>query len=162
MADPETEYRLAMARLASGVCVVSARQGSLDLAITATSVTSVSVEPPTVLFCVYSEARLAEAVMPGDRWAVSILGPRATAAADWLASPGRPAVGQLNAVPHHFGEHSGAALLDQAAAWLECETTWTKQAGSHDVVVGRVLSSAIAPGVGGGMVHHHGRILPLP
>lgn len=161
MTDAETQYRLAMARLASGVCVVSVRQGSLDLAITATSVTSVSVEPPTVLFCVYSEARMAEVVMPGDRWGVSILGPQAGSAADWLASPGRPAVGQLNAVPHHHGEHSGAALLEEAAAWLECETTWTKPAGSHDVVVGRVLDSTIAPGVSGGLIHHHGRILPL-
>src|SRR5690625_7670439 len=89
-------YRLAMSRLISGVCVVSARSGSLDLAMTATSVVSVSLEPPTVLFCVHSDARLAEAVEPPGRWAVSVLDAEALAVADWLASPGRPAVGQLD------------------------------------------------------------------
>lgn len=161
MTDAETEFRLAMARLASGVCVVTVRQGNLDLAITATSVVSVSLEPPTLLFCVHADSRLADAVQEGDRWAVSILGPRAAAAADWLASPGRPTFGQLTSVAHHHGEHSGAALLDDAAAWLEVRTEWTKPAGSHEVVVGRVLNSRIADGVGGGLIHHYGRIRPL-
>ncbi|HLS24251.1 MAG TPA: flavin reductase family protein [Beutenbergiaceae bacterium] len=154
-------YRLAMSRLISGVCVVSARSGSLDLAMTATSVVSVSLEPPTVLFCVHSDARLAEAVEPPGRWAVSVLDAEALAVADWLASPGRPAVGQLDRVPFHRGERSGAALLDQATAWVECRTEWTKTAGSHDVVVGQVLSVTSAPRGEGGIVHHHGRMRQL-
>ena len=166
MMDAAVEaYRLAMSRMASGVCVVSARAGSVDLAITATSVVSVSLEPPTVLFCVHADARLAEVVESGGDWAVSILSADATAAADWLASPGRPAVGQLDRIAHHRGDHSGAALLDAAAAWVECRTEWTKEAGSHLVVVGQVLGTAVAPagepGVAGGIVHHHGRMRPL-
>lgn len=154
-------YRLAMSRLISGVCVVSARAGRLDLAMTATSVVSVSLEPPTVLFCVHSDARLAEAVEPPGRWAVSILDGEALAVADWLASPGRPAVGQLDRVRFHRGPHSGAALLDQATAWVECRTEWTRTAGSHEVVVGQVLSVVAAPGAGGGLIHHHGRMRSL-
>lgn len=152
---------MAMSRLVSGVCVVSARAGSLDLAMTATSVVSVSLEPPTVLFCVHADARLAEAVQPGRTWAVSILGARAAAAADWLASPGRPAIGQLDRIEHHRGAHSGAALLAGASAWVECRTEWTKEAGSHEVVVGQVLGTALAAADAGGIVHHHGRMRPI-
>lgn len=166
MTDAEVEeYRLAMSRMISGVCVVSARSGSVDLAMTATSVVSVSLEPPTVLFCVHSDARLAEVVESGGDWAVSILGAEAAAAADWLASPGRPAVGQLDRIDFHRGSRTGAALLDQAAAWVECRTEWTKEAGSHTVVVGQVLGTSVAPagglGAAGGIVHHHGRMRPL-
>ncbi|MGC0273721.1 flavin reductase family protein [Pseudactinotalea sp. Z1739] len=162
MTDPVEDYRLAMSRLISGVCVISARAGSLDLAMTATSVVSVSLEPPTVLFCVHSDARLAEAVQPGGTWGVSILSAAAGAVADWLASPGRPAVGQLDRVGHHRGEHSGTALLDEATAWLQCRTEWTKEAGSHEVVVGQVLSTALAPAGSGGIVHHLGRMRAAP
>src|SRR5690625_1679591 len=157
----EQTYRVAMSRLINGVCVVTARAGTVDLAMTATSVVSVSLEPPTVLFCVHADARLAEAVAPGLRWGVSILGPGAEAAADWLASPGRPAVGQLDRIAHHRGPHSGAALLDQATAWVEAETDWTKEAGSHEVVVGQVLAATLADQAGGGIVHHHGRMRAL-
>lgn len=161
MTDAESDYRRAMAHLASGVCVVSARAGNVDLAMTATSVVSVSIDPPTLLFCVYSDARLAEAIDDGAAWAVSVLSQAAGSEADWLASPGRPAIGQLDRVAHRRGEHSGAALLDNASAWLECETEWVKAAGSHDVVVGRVVTAVVAPQARGGLVHHRGRIRVL-
>ncbi|TDE94288.1 flavin reductase [Occultella glacieicola] len=151
-----------MSRLASGVSVVAVRHGNQDLAMTATSLVSVSLDPPTVLFCVHSDARLREAVEPGARWAASILGGDALAAADWLATPGRPAFGQLATIAHRRGEVSGAAILDGASAWLECETEWIRTAASHDVVVGRVLAAARVPGAGGAILHFHGRMTTIP
>ncbi len=131
---------------------------NLDLAMTATSVVSVSLEPPTVLFAVHEDARLAEAVESGAKWAVNILGAEGLASADWLASPGRPAINQLGRIAHSRGEASGAAILDQATAWVECETTWVKQAGSHLVVVGNVLAGAARAHDAGGIIHAYGRL----
>lgn len=150
--------RAVMTRLVSGVSVVTARRGSLDLAMTATSLVSVSLEPELVLFTVHEEARLAEAVEDAGTWAVSILAPDQVRAADWLADPGRPALGQLDRIPHRIGAASGAAILDGASAWLECRTEWTRPAGTHLVVVGRVLDGGVRPGVGGALVHAFGRI----
>lgn len=155
-------FRTVMARLASGVSVVAARAGRHDLAMTATSLVSVSLEPPTVLFCVHSDSRIADAVAEGSRWAVSILGAQGLPEADWLATPGRPTLDQLARIPHSRGEHSGAAVLDAAAAWLECETEWVRPTASHDVVVGRVLSTGVQPERTGAIVHHLGRLRPLP
>lgn len=154
-------FRVVMSHLASGASVVAARDGRHDLAMTATSVVSVSLDPPTVLFCVHSDARIAEAVAEGSRWAVSILGERGLPEADWLATPGRPTLDQLARIPHTRGEHSGAAVLDAAAAWVECETEWVRAAASHDVVVGRVLSTGLAPEQTGAIVHHLGRLRAL-
>ncbi len=160
--EQREEFRAVMSRLASGVSVVAARDGRHDLAMTATSLVSVSLDPPTVLFCVHSDARIAEAVSEGDRWAVSILGERGLPEADWLATPGRPTLDQLARIPHTRGDLSGAAVLDAAAAWLECETEWVRSAASHDVVVGRVLSTGTAPEQTGAIVHHLGRLRALP
>ncbi len=147
-----------MSRLVAGVTVVSTRYRNLDLAMTATSVVSVSLDPPTVLFAVHEDARLAEAVESGSGWAVNILGGVGVATADWLASPGRPAIGQLSRVPHTRGATTGAAILDEASAWVECHTEWIKQAGSHLVVVGTVVGGDLRGEIGGAVLHAHGRL----
>lgn len=154
----EEQYRLIMSRLVSGVSVVTSRYRNLDLAMTATSVVSVSLEPPTLLFAVHADARLAEAIEAGAGWAVNILGADGLATADWLASPGRPAVGQLAQVSHERGEYTGAAVLGSAAGWVECETEWVKPAGSHLVVVGQARAGGFRKGATGAVLHAHGRL----
>ncbi|MPV36929.1 flavin reductase family protein [Georgenia subflava] len=163
-ADPEElveRFRATMGRLPGGISVVSVRHGRLDLAMTATAVASVSLRPPMVLFCVYSDARMREALDDVDTWAISLLDASAAVAAERLAMPGRPAFGQLTGVPHHRGETSGAALVDAAQGWVECRTAWIKNAGDHDVVVGEVLDARIGTTGIGGLVHHLGRVRPL-
>src|SRR5690625_7391199 len=103
----EDDFRGIMSRLVSGVSVVAAKYRNLDLAMTATSLVSVSLHPPTVLFTVHEDARLAEAVESDTPWAVSILGPGGLPAADWLASPGRPAFNIHSPVPHPLGSLRG-------------------------------------------------------
>jgi flavin reductase (DIM6/NTAB) family NADH-FMN oxidoreductase RutF len=162
--DPEAlveRYRATMGRLAGGVTVVSVRAGHMDLAMTATAVASVSLRPPMVLFCVYSDARLREALDDVDTWAISLVDAGAQVAAERLAMPGRPTMGQLIGVPHHRGPHSGAALVDAAQGWLECRTAWIKTAGDHDVVVGEVLDATLGATATGALVHYLGRIRPL-
>lgn len=154
----EDTYRGIMSRLVSGVSVITTKYRNLDLAMTATSVVSVSLDPPTVLFAVHEDARIAEAIESGARWAVNILGASGLATADWLASPGRPAVGQLSRTPHTSAEWSGAAILDDAIAWVECETQWVKLAGSHLVVVGTATYGDMRAEQGGAVLHGYGRL----
>lgn len=154
-------YRAVMQRLAAGVTVVAVRQGARDLAMTANSVHSVSLHPPMILFSVHRDARFREALDDADTWAVSILDGAARVAAERLSSPGRPAVGQLTGVAHSRGELSGAALLEDAQAWIECRTDWIAPAGDHDVVVGHVLDARLGSTGTGALVHHLGRLRPL-
>lgn len=152
MTGPE-EFRAAMARLPAGVAVLTARLRGLDHAMTASAVASVSLDPPMLLFCVHADARFREVLDDVDGWAVSVLADDQAAVADWLASPGRPAVGQLDRVPHRPAPVSGAAWVDGAAAWFDCRTAQVVRAGDHDVVIGDVLASGEgAPGAGG-LVH---------
>ena len=166
MAEPGEElvdrFRAVVLRRPVGVTVISVRAGGLDLAMTATDVASVSLRPPRILFCVYSDARLRESLETTDTWAVSLLDATAAPVAERLAEPGRPSIGQLTGIRHHRGEATGAALVDAAQGWLECRTAWVRTAGDHDVVVGEVLDARLGPTGTGALVHHHGRLRPLP
>ncbi|UFU04671.1 flavin reductase family protein [Ruania suaedae] len=149
-----------MAQLAAGVCVLAVRDRH-DIAITATSVVSVSLDPPTILCCVHQDSRFREALESAPRWAISVMSSSGRAQADWLASPGRPTRNQLDRVGFRRGERSGAAILDDAVAWVEAETSWTQPAGSHEVVVGEVLASGVNPGRTGALVHRLSRMLTI-
>ena len=152
------ELRRTMARLVSGVSVVTARAGRHDVAATVTSLVSASLEPPIVLFTVHRDGRLREVVDVGQAWAASILGADGRAAARWLSDPGRPLLDQLIRIPHREGEHSGAAILDVATAWLEARTLWVVEAGSHDVVGGEVLATGVNADRDGAVLHGYGRL----
>lgn len=152
------DLRSVASRMAAGVAVVTVVRHGVAHAATVSTLTSVSLEPPLVMFCVHVDARLRDVLDHVDAWAVSVLGDGQANVADWLASPGRPAVGQLDRVPHHPAPVSGAPWLDGAAAWFDCRTDAVHPAGDHDVVVGRVLAAAHGAPTTGALVHLRGRL----
>lgn len=154
-------FRAAMGRLPAGVVVVSVRWKGTDHAMTASALTSVSLEPPMLLLCVHQDARLRDALDEVDTWAVSVLADDQAPVADWLASPGRPAVGQLDRVPHVAAPRSGAAWVTGAAAWFECRTSRIVPAGDHDVVLADVLESREGDPSAGSLVHLRRRVRGL-
>lgn len=135
-------YRRAVGTFATGVTVVTTRAGGLDHAMTANAFTSVSLDPVLVLVCVEKDARFHDAVLDSGLWAASVLTTSGRRAAEWFATKGRPLIGQLDRYPHRPGPVSGAALLDDALAWLECRTWAVHDGGDHDIVVGEVLDVA--------------------
>ena len=156
--DPSSDvYRLAIGRLATGVAIVTARVGELDHAMTANAIASVSLEPVLVLVCVEREARFHDAILDTGQWGISILPASGRPVADWLATRGRPLHGQLDRIAMHRGVKTGVALLDDALATLECETTDAHPAGDHTIVVGRVLSVEISDHPGSALLYYRGR-----
>lgn len=154
-------FRAAIGRLPAGVVVLSVRWRGADQAMTASAVTSVSLEPPMVLCCVHQDARLREALDDVDTWAISVLADDQGPVADWLSSPGRPSIGQLDRVPHVPAPRSGAAWVSGAAAWFECRTEQIMPAGDHDIVVGRVLEVREGEADAGSLVHLRRRVRGL-
>ena len=135
-----TTLRHTMAHFATGVTVVTTLEDGHDHAMTANSLTSVSLDPPLVLVCVAKDTGWHEAVTQSGVWGISILPSAARPAASWLSTGGRPLQGQLSRVPHHRGE-LGVALLDDALGTLECRTSALHDAGDHTIVVGEVVTS---------------------
>lgn len=145
MTEPlaDAAFRLALGRFASGVTVVTTVTEGVDHALTASAFTSVSLAPPLVLVCVDKRNRFHDAVAASGSWAVSILAEPAQDAATWFATRGRPLAGQLDRVGYRRGSCTGAALLADALAWLECRTVNSYDGGDHTIVVGRVVGAAV-------------------
>ena len=136
MTVDHASFRRAAGQFASGIVVVTTRGGH---AMTVSAFTSVSLDPPLVLFCAEKIARFHDAVLAEGSWAVSILAEDDEKTARWLATRGRPLDGQLEGVAYHAGPATGAPLLDDALAVLECRTTAVHDAGDHSIVVGEVI-----------------------
>jgi flavin reductase (DIM6/NTAB) family NADH-FMN oxidoreductase RutF len=141
-----------------GIVVVTTDAGH---ALTVSAFTSVSLEPPLVLFCADKVARFHDTVIAAGSWAVSILAEDAEKTARWLATGERP----LDGVAHHLGPVTGAPVLDGALAQLECLTAAVYDGGDHSIVVGEVAAvSAAGPPSRRPLVHYAGgyrRLRPL-
>jgi flavin reductase (DIM6/NTAB) family NADH-FMN oxidoreductase RutF len=142
-------FREVAGRFATGIVVVSASLDGVDHAMTVNAFTSVSLDPLLVLFCSEKIARFHRAVLASGSWAVSVLGEDAEETSRWLSTRGRPLDGQLAGYPHHPGPRTGAPVLDNAIASLECRTRDAYDGGDHSIVVGEVISvSQQRPGTG--------------
>jgi flavin reductase (DIM6/NTAB) family NADH-FMN oxidoreductase RutF len=147
-------FRNAVGQFASGIVVVTTAGGH---AMTVSAFTSVSLEPPLVLFCAEKIARFHDAVIEARSWAVSILAEDAEKTARWLAARGRPLDGQLDGLAHQLGPVTGAPLLDGALATLECRTTALHDAGDHSIVVGQVAAADGPFDARNPLLHYAGR-----
>lgn len=163
--DPATGLRTVMGRFATGVTVVSVG-GDAPHAMTANSFTSVSLAPPMVLCCIARTARMHESVVAAGSFGVSVLGADQQEESRWFADWRRPAgTAQFDRFPHVRGRRSGAPLLTEALAWLECSVRAVHEAGDHSVVVGEVLACGHGGEPGPALTFYAGsyhRIDPAP
>jgi flavin reductase (DIM6/NTAB) family NADH-FMN oxidoreductase RutF len=134
-----------MARVPAGVVVVSARDEIGFRGLTASSLVSISADPPMVLVGLEREAATRIAVIEGNAFNVSVLTRSQEFIADRFA--GRAPVIDLRweQVPHRLGSN-GIPLIDGCAAWLECRLVQVHAAGDHDVCVGEVEAAVAGAG----------------
>lgn len=135
----EVDYRELLARHATGVVVVTTVVDGADHAMTANSFTSVSLNPPLVLFCVQKEARFHAAIEVADVWVVNVLAAAQAPAARWFAERGRPLERQMEVV-EHTRDSDGIPRLTGSLGYLRCTTQARHDAGDHSIVVGRVTA----------------------
>jgi flavin reductase len=167
--DPAA-FRFATGQFVTGIAVVTATVGGVTSAITASSFTSVSLDPLLVLVCVERAGRQHDPVVSAGTWAVSVLAEDHEPTARGLAPRTADAAGLnadaagLNGHPHHPGPVTGHPLLDGALAALECRTYAVHPGGDHTILIGEVLSVAgpAAAEVPGPLLTHAGRYRRLP
>ena len=150
MADPAVvaaDFRGAMRRLASGVAIVVGQGGDAPVDMAATSITSLTMDPPAVLVCVNQTAGLHACLSPGCAISVNLLSRHqrdvSSAFGGAVAREDRFGVGQWTDDAH------GLPMLEDAQANLACTIDNIMPYGSHSIVVARVnavrLSDAIEP-----------------
>lgn len=141
-----SSFRQVMSKFATGVVVLTVG-GQTAHGMTANAFSSVSLEPPLILCCVAHNAFMHENLLAQRRFAVSIMAAGQRDVAGWFADKARPrGAAQFDRVAWRAGRHTGAPLLLDSLAWLECELTDAYEAGDHSIFVGTVLDSAEGSG----------------
>jgi len=130
-------FRDAMARLPAGVVVISTTLGDEFRGLTASSLVSISLEPPMVLVGLERESATRAAVLETKAFNVSLLTRSQEFLADRFAGRAPTIDARWANVPHRLGAN-GIPLIDGCAAWLECRLIATHRAGDHDILVGEV------------------------
>ncbi|MEU6841646.1 flavin reductase family protein [Streptomyces sp. NPDC046716] len=155
-ADP-AGFRRVLGQVPTSVCVVAATTPHGPAGVTVGSFTSVSLEPPLIVFYCGRRSASARAIVETGAFCVNVLAEDQQQVC--AAFAGRPddrfATGEWDT--------SGAAgpRLAGAAAWIECDVEDSFPAGDHVAVLGRVRALAASDEGRGPLVFHRGRLTRL-
>ena len=141
----QDQFRDVMARLPAGVVVISARSRDEYRAMTASSLVSISLEPPMVLVGLERESATTAAVVETRAFNVSLLTRSQEFIADRFAGRAPALDPAWRTLPHRLGTN-GLPLIEGSAAWLECRLVDVHAAGDHDICVGVVEAAAAGSG----------------
>ncbi|MCC6480869.1 MAG: flavin reductase family protein [Sphingomonadaceae bacterium] len=127
----------AMRRFVSSVTVISLREpdGSRN-AITATSSTSVSMAPPSMLFCVHRDSSIHAGLHEGARFCINILAKHQEDVSRMCSSKIRGE--ERFAVGNWRESEAGVPYLADAEAAVLCSVVQCVPFGSHDIIIGAV------------------------
>ncbi len=138
MSVTSDEFKQALGRWATGVTIVTARDGETIHGMTVSAFTEVSLAPPLVLFCADKSANTLPLVQAGRVFAVNVLARDQDGLSNRFASK-RDEWRRFEGVDWDAGE-TGAPLLRGAVSNLDCRVVAQHDHGDHIVVVGEVVS----------------------
>ncbi|GGU99604.1 monooxygenase [Actinomadura cremea] len=130
------EFRRAMSEFATGVTVVTAIDGGEPIGFACQSFTSVSLEPPLILFCADRRGRSWPRIRAAGRFCVNVLGEdQRDLCQRFGSSRGR----KFEDLAFDVSPWGTPALRDVLLG-VHAEVQDVHPAGDHDVVIGRVLA----------------------
>lgn len=131
-------------KLPTGLYVIGARDGDRRNGMTISLVVQVSSSPTKlVAAAVLKEAHTHELLQAGGAFALSLLDREDRAIVRKFVKPVEvdAAAMTLNGFPFHDAEVTGAPILDQAVAWLDCRVASTVDCGDHTLFLGEVVGA---------------------
>ncbi len=128
--------RAAFSAFLTGVTIVTTVDSAgAPWGFTANSFTSVSLDPPLILFCIAKSSRSLGIFMGAETFAVNILSDRQQHLSSRFATP----------VENRFADvgwaagPAGSPVLQDVCGWFDCETRNTVEAGDHFIIIGEVI-----------------------
>ena len=135
------DFRKALRHFPAGVTIVTVKAGERTHGLTVSAFASVSAEPPLIMIIIenrhHAHSLLEE---PEAVFAVNILGEGQSELSNrfaWVKDEDRFALG------HWSTSATGAPILVDALAWLDCRIHARYPAGSHTIYVGEVAASQV-------------------
>ncbi len=132
--DPR-ELRNALGRFATGVTVVTTVTGQEEaLGLTVNSFSSVSLDPPLVLWSLQNSSEVYRHFSTPRRYAINVLASEHEPLSNLYAQKGEHRLD-----PQHYRVgRTGVPVLHDALVCFECELETTYPGGDHIIILGRV------------------------
>ncbi len=141
MAVSSEDFRNALSHFPAGVTITTMRAGEHIHGLTVSAFASVSAEPPLVTVVIDNRHRAKELLeQPEAVFAVNFLRHDQRELSNrfaWLKDEDRFAVGNWGVAT------TGAPILADAMAWLDCRIYARYPAGTHTVYIGEVVASSV-------------------
>lgn len=132
---PATEFRQIMGQFATGVTIITTRDGhGTPQGLTINSFASLSLDPPLVMWSLRLNSTSLAAFRGASHFAINILSAEQEDTSKVFARPGDRFAG----IDWQAGD-SGVPLLKGSLAWIECERFAEYPGGDHVIFVGRVV-----------------------
>jgi 3-hydroxy-9,10-secoandrosta-1,3,5(10)-triene-9,17-dione monooxygenase reductase component len=145
------KYRQALGHFPTGVTVVTACDAGVPVGLAVGSFSSLSLEPPLVLFCPGNTSSSWPRIREAGVFCVNILGDDQTEVCRVMASKDPD---KFAKVPWSTAV-TGSPVIDGVLAWIDCTITEVLEGGDHHIVIGRVEDLGFAEN-GGPLVFSKG------
>lgn len=137
------ELRDALGRFATGVCLITTVSDTRQaVGMTVNSFSSVSLDPPLVLWCLQDNSDVYDTFATPRYYTVNILSAEQEAHSNQYAKKGEH---KLDPAHYRLGKY-GTPIIRDALVSFECELENTYDGGDHLIIVGRVRDMAQRPG----------------
>ncbi len=134
------DFKQALQYWASGVTVVTTHSKTHGrLGMTATSFSSVSVSPPQILVCINDSALSAAGITESGYFGVNILNENQKDISNLFAG-GASEQDRFASVAWSEGMQE-IPVLDETIATLQCEVVEQVRAGTHWIIIGKVMDA---------------------
>jgi 3-hydroxy-9,10-secoandrosta-1,3,5(10)-triene-9,17-dione monooxygenase reductase component len=134
MEPDEATYRTVLGHFATGVALITAMHDGEPVGMACNSFTSVSLDPPLVLFCAAKSSSTWPRIEAAGAWAANFLDEDGEELCRLFATRGADRFAHLAWSPYR----TGAPVLHDTLAFVDCRTENVYEAGDHFIVVGRV------------------------
>lgn len=129
-------YRQTVGRFLTGVTVIAFEAETGVQAMTANSFTSLSLDPPLLLFCPAKTTRTGQLIHRATNFSVNILREDQQALSTYFAGGWK----EPTPPPYRFVPLEGVPRLEGSLASLACLIDKIHEGGDHWIVVGKVIS----------------------
>ena len=136
-------FRAVLGHFATGITVITAMDGEEPVGLAANSFSSVSLDPPFVLFCPAKTSSTWPRIQRSGHFTVNVLDEHQEHVSQLFATPGADRFGQI-------GWRIGCQgpILEDVHAHLDCTIEAEHDAGDHLIVVGRVQALGLTADAG--------------
>ncbi len=132
------DYKKAMRQLAFPVVVITTSDGKQMRGVTIGSLTSLSVDPPTLCFNLTTPSKMFEVIENATLFAVNMLAVEQKEVSNWFANPTVSSDEQMKKFPIILSD-DGLPLIEGSSGYVICEITDRFLHSDHTVFFGKAI-----------------------